>query len=120
MSSQHLQQRESQHCVMISPQVGRQLVCPGQAQHQVGDHEVIVKRPLKEQLAAEDRLWDAACALSCAITDLSHFISGSVLTLKNQHAISCGTNAYAPLVTTPDNTGSASGIALRQCSLSLC
>lgn len=61
----HLQQSESQDGVVVPPEVGRQLVCPGQAQYQVGHHEVIIEELVEAQLAAEERLGNAACPLAC-------------------------------------------------------
>jgi len=61
-----LQEREDKHGVKVVPQVRRQLVRPGQAQQQVGRHEVEVDRPREQQLALQRRRPQAAAALACA------------------------------------------------------
>ena len=67
----HLEQGECEDGVVVAAQVRRQLVGPGEAQQQVGGHEVVVKRPLEEQLAAQHRLGHAAPPLACRTVALS-------------------------------------------------
>ena len=67
----HLKQGECEDGVVVAAQVRRQLVGPGQAQQQVGGHEVVVECPLEEELAAQHRLGHAAPSLACRTVALS-------------------------------------------------
>lgn len=80
----HLEQGKCKDGVVVAAQVRRQLVGPGQAQQQVGGHEVVVERPLEEQLAAEHRLGHAAPPLACRTFALS-----TVFLLKGNLAVLC-------------------------------